>query len=115
MISAERLFLLTLMLAACPPSPVPPPNPPDASDAAPPVGDARPPGNACQAACATLALLGCSDGTKANCAAVLSRIDTAGNIATPCGSALCPHIRCADLASARTLAEARSKGATCAP
>jgi hypothetical protein len=97
------LALALLVLTACPPHPVPPPSPPDASDA----------GLSCADACANLAALGCADGTRPECLTVLTNEDRAATIPTPCGSHVCPPVTCAALAAARTIAEARSRGAAC--
>lgn len=104
-----------LLLCACPPSPVPPVNPPDASDAAPPrpVGDALPPQTPCQAACSVLAALGCPEGVSLTCGTVLAHIDGARDIPTPCGSSLCPSMSCEAIALVKTPSEAKAQGVPC--
>ncbi len=93
-------------IASCTPQPQPVPMPPDgASDAAP--------STPCEAACDRLRTLGCSDGLLPNCVRGLAQIDGSGKFPTACGSALCPAITCAALATATTIAEARLRGAGC--
>ena len=74
--------LLACGMAACPPSPVSPPN--DASDASPaPIddasdADAEPDGrrrDRYDAACAQLKALGCKEGAASNCAATMRSAD----------------------------------------
>jgi hypothetical protein len=102
------------LLAACPPSPVPPPQP-DASDAASPLALADgAPSTPCQAACSALARLGCPEGLRTSCYTVLSHIDGAGDIATPCGSALCPPMTCTAIAKVTSIAQVRTQGVPCA-
>ena len=88
------LLAMVLVLAACPPAPVPPPQPPDASDATAPVLDAAPspadvveaapvpPGDAslpstpCQSACANLAAVRCPEGAAADCVRTFAHIES---------------------------------------
>lgn len=107
------LFLLaTMLLLGCPPAPLPPVNPPDASDAAsPPVGDATPPAPPCEAACATLRTLGCKEGRPDDCVRTLARTESKKEIRTPLGS----WLTCLGVSSARSVAEARAQGISCAP
>lgn len=107
---------LALMLNACPPSPVPPPNP-DASDArAPSMADALVATTdaaiaQCQPACAALAAAGCGEGKSPECVNVLYAIDNARLERTPSGVPL----TCAALAAVRTPADAQMLGLRCAP
>lgn len=110
---ALPLLLLVAALAACPPLPVPPPNP-DASDAMPPVpmGDALPPPSTpCEAACAALRGAGCSEGAALDCARVLGHLDGQRIVRTPSGVPL----TCAAVATVHTHAEARAQGIACEP
>jgi hypothetical protein len=101
--------LLALALLGCPP-PHPAPVPPDATDAAPaPAGDALPPTTPCQAACATLTLLGCPEGLPSDCVTVLAHIEGARAKRTPSGA----PVTCAGVASATTVAQVRAAGVAC--
>jgi len=118
-------FLLpaVLLLTACPPGPVPPPNPPDASDAAPPVptvlADATPPPTTpCQAACSALQAAGCPEGASAGCPTVLAHIESARLIRTPSGQAFSCGPRkdgSPGVSSVHTTAEAKAQGVACGP
>jgi hypothetical protein len=99
--------LLAMALLGCPP-PQPAPVPPDATDAAPGF-DAAPPTVPCQAACATLTLLGCPEGIPFDCVTVLAHIEGARAKRTPSGA----PVTCAGVASATTVAQVRAAGVAC--
>ncbi len=114
MIAVAAMFAISLVAEACPPPPGPPQ--PDASDAgpgpptptpdaapSPPAADASPPAptdggaTAYARACANLAAVQCSEGTKPNCAAVLEHAQgTLTTFDVPC------------LTGAKTKAEVRA-------
>jgi hypothetical protein len=112
-ISGVPFLAVLTVVCGCPPSPIPPPNPPDSGDASPPVGDAPfvPP---CQAACNTLAALGCPEAAPGKpCLDTLSNSVEGKNIPTPCGSALCPPMSCSAIARVTTKAQAKAQGVGC--
>jgi len=99
-----------IALAGCPQPPIPPPVPPDASDAAPPpLGDAMAPVTPCQAACSALAALHCPEGAQPDCVTVLAHIESARLVRVEAGTSL----SCAAIASVATVAQARSQGIAC--
>ena len=91
------LFALVSASMGCPSHAVSPPI--DATDAA----------ASCASACANLRLLGCPEGDRGNCAAVLTRIDQGREIRTASSAPL----TCAAIASASSVAALQSLGVEC--
>lgn len=111
----KAIEAIVVILAACSaacPMPNPAPVPPDA-DASPgpptPAGDAMPPTTPCQAACATLTLLGCPEGLPADCVTVLAHIEGARTKRTASGAS----VTCAGVAAATTVAQVQAAGVAC--
>ena len=74
----------------------------------PPI-DATDAAASCASACANLRLLGCPEGDRGNCAAVLTRIDQGREIRTASSAPL----TCAAIASASSVAALQSLGVEC--
>jgi hypothetical protein len=76
-----------------------------------PVAPAVDPTTDCPTACNILAGLGCKEATPiTTCVTTLSQISRAGNIATPCGSALCPPMSCNAIMKVTTVQQAKLQG-----
>ncbi len=89
------------------------PNPqyPDASPYVASTPDAGPP-TPCQAACDTLARLGCHP--QDTCVTVWAHIESARELRAPCGATLtCPSVTCTDVASAQRVSDLSRLGVKC--
>lgn len=106
---------------ACPPAPLPPPQPPDASDGAAPLPqwDATPPSPLfdaplppldCARACGALQAAGCSLGNRSDCDNFLLRDLSIGRVSN---AATGRPLTCADIAQIRTRADAVAMGFLC--